>query len=235
MVCIFFVMNSQKIKKIFQHLLLFYILTSTYSIAVNRFNECDRFRLIHDCYYFPCLDAHYSCGRDSHLARFAYDLCLLTSRKYNARLTTRAQIFFNRTNMCAMTTLSNQLVHDKISATFTCTHLQAMIFTIYSNCFQNDYDLENVESNDICSIICDNLQTMIDLFLNLSDVYINLYQLLSEAGRSCGAIITESGAHTVPSLLISICLDRKNAHLERDITDIMFSSRFEQQDYDWIS
>jgi hypothetical protein len=75
---------------------------------------------------------------------------------------------------------------------------------------------------------------MIDLFLNLNNIYINLYQLLVQTGKSCGAEVNESKAHTVPSLLISICLDRRNVRLKHDITDIMLNQRFEPSDYDWI-
>jgi len=223
------------IKRIFEYLFLFSIITTIHSIPVKKHDECDKFFILNDCYYFPCLDAHYACGRDSHLARFSYDLCLLTTKKYSSKLTNNAQFYFNHTNQCAMTSLHNQLNEDKISEKFSCTHLQTMIFKIYLNCFQNNQQVNQmVKIIDFCSIICENLQAIIDIFLNLSDVHINLYELLVQTGKSCGAEINRSGMHTVPSLLIAICLDRKDARIKYDITNIMFNSRFEPKDYDWI-
>jgi hypothetical protein len=75
---------------------------------------------------------------------------------------------------------------------------------------------------------------MINLFLNLSFDHVNLPELLIKTGTACGAQISDSSAHTVPALLMSICLDRKNVHLKNDITDIMFRPRFEQNDFEWI-
>lgn len=227
-----FVFNT---KILFSFLFVFSILNIIYSKSTKKYDECDKFSLSHDCYYFPCLDAHYSCGPYSHLARFSYDLCLLTKKKYLSKLSQNAQFYFNRTNQCAMESLDNQLIEEKISEKFSCTHLQIMITNIYINCFQNK-EKENkiVKIIDFCSIICDNLQAMIDLFLNLSNEFFNLNQLLFETGTSCGANIQQSTLHTVPSLLISICLDRKNANLKQDITSIMFNKRFESSDYDWI-
>jgi hypothetical protein len=220
---------------IFQYLFLFYLINFNDSKAVRKYDECDKFYNIKDCYFFPCLDAHYSCGRDNHLARFSYDLCLLTTKKYKKQLKQNARFYFNHTNICAMTSLTEQLIEERISSTFTCTNLQQMILKIYINCFQNNQrENEMVKIIDFCSIICENLQVMIDLFLNLSSDYFNLNQLLIETGKTCGANINPTIGHTIPSLLIGICLDRKNVHLEQDITHIMFNQRFEPNDYEWI-
>ena len=181
------------------------------------------------------MDAHYSCGPDSHLARFSYDFCSLSTKKYLSKLTINAQFYFNHTNQCTMTSMHEQLIEEKISQKFSCTHLQRMIFNIYLNCFQNNQrENKMITIIDLCSIICDNLQVIMDLFLNLNHAYITTYQLLIETGKTCGAEINESIGHTIPSLLISICLDRKNVRLKHDITDIMLNHRFEPSDYEWI-
>jgi hypothetical protein len=65
-------------------------------------------------------------------------------------------------------------------------------------------------------------------------MYINLHQLLIRTGKACGAEVNENVLHTLPSLLMSICLDRKNVRLKEDITNIMFNQRFEPSDYEWI-
>jgi hypothetical protein len=223
------------IKNLFQCLFLFSIIKIIHSKSIRKYDECDLFYNLTDCYYFPCLDAHYSCGRDNHLARFSYDLCLLTTKKYSSQLTINAKFYFNHTNQCAMASLHDQLIEEKISSKFSCSHLQTLIFNIYLNCFQNNQrENKMIKIIDFCSIICENLQTIIDLFLNLNNNYINLQRLIRQTGKTCGADVNESIVHTVPSLLMAICLDRKDVHLKQDITNIMFNSRFEPSDYDWI-
>jgi hypothetical protein len=181
------------------------------------------------------LDSHYSCGRDNHLARFSYDFCLLTSKKYFSQLTINGRLYFNLTNQCAMASLHEQLTEEKISAQFTCTHLQATIFDIYIKCFQSTQPKTQLSTViDFCSIICENLQVMIDLILNLNAKYFNTYQLLLRTGRACGAQINEGMVSTLPSLLISICLDRKNAVIKGDITQVMFNQRYEPADDEWV-
>lgn len=223
------------IQRIFEYFVLFFIIQQIHSKSFRKYDECERFFDIRDCYYFPCLDTGYSCGRDSHLARFSYDLCLLTRKKYYSQLTIDGKFYFNHTNQCAMASLHDQLTEEKISAKFTCTHLQRTIFNIYIKCFQSSQrENQMVTVINFCSIICENLQVMIDLFLNLSNTYINLHQLLIRTGKACGAKINEDIIRTLPSLLMSICLDRKNARLKEDITSIMFNRRFEPSDYEWI-
>jgi hypothetical protein len=223
------------IQRIFEYFVLFSIIKQIHSKSVRKYDECEQFFDAHDCYYFPCLDAHYSCGVDSHLARFSYDLCLLTTKKYSSQLTVNGKFYFNHTNQCAMASLHDQLIEENISAKFTCTHLQTMVFNIYIKCFQSTQPENQMATIiDFCSIICENLQVMIDLFLNLNNMYINLHQLLIRTGKACGAEVNENVLHTVPSLLMSICLDRKNVRLKEDITNIMFNQRFEPSDYEWI-
>ena len=225
----------RNIKRIFRYFILFSLLKQLHSKSVRKYDECEKFYDLNDCYYFPCLEAHYSCGRDSHLVRFSYDFCLLTTKKYSSQFNKNAEFYFNHTNQCAMASLHDQLIEESISARFTCTHLQALVFDIYSNCFRSaQRENRMVTVIDFCSIICENLQTMINLFLNLSDMYIDLQRLLTRTGKDCGADINESIAHTMPSLLMSICLDRKNVRLKQEITDIMFNQRFEPSDYEWI-
>jgi len=227
-----FVMN---IKNVFKYFFLLTMIKLIHSKSIKKYDECDKFFDLNDCYYFPCLDAHYSCGRDNHLARFSYDLCLLSTKKYSSQLTLNAKIYFNHTNQCAMTSLHDQLIEEKISEKFSCTHLQLMIFNIYLDCFQNKQpENKMIRIIDLCSIICDNLQIIINLFLNLNYGLFDLRQLLVKTGRTCGADINDSIVHTIPSLLMSICLDRKNARLKQDITNVMFNTRFEPSDYDWI-
>jgi hypothetical protein len=96
------------IKNLFQCLFLFSIIKIIHSKSIRKYDECDLFYNLTDCYYFPCLDAHYSCGRDNHLARFSYDLCLLTTKKYSSQLTINAKFYFNHTNQCAMASLHDQ-------------------------------------------------------------------------------------------------------------------------------
>jgi len=224
-------------KCIFKYICLLSLINIIHSKPIKKYDECEKFFNSNDCYYFPCLDAHYSCGADNHLARFSYDLCLLSSKKYTSQLTTNGQFYFNYTNQCAMAHLHNQLIEEKISEKFSCSHLQQMIYNIYLNCFQNKQQ-ENknkmIKIIDFCSIICENLQTIIDLFLNINMKLINLHDLLIQTGKNCGANVNEYIIQTIPSLLISICLDRKNVRLNQDITYIMFSKRFEPSDYDWI-
>ena len=222
-------------KRIFQYVYLFNILTIIDSKFAKKYNECEQFLNSKDCYYFPCLDAHFPCGPNSHLSRFSYDLCLLSTKKYYEELSVDARLYFNHTNICAMALLHEQLVEEKISARFTCTHLQMMIDDIYLKCFQNNQQ-ENtmIQIIDFCSFICNNLQTMINLFLNLNNDHVNLHRLLIETGKNCGTMINESIDHSIPSLIMSICLDRKNTRLKYDITSIMFNSRFEPNEYDWI-
>ncbi|CAF0982440.1 unnamed protein product [Rotaria magnacalcarata] len=221
-------------KRIFQFLFLFYTIRTVQTKSVKKYDECDQFLISNDCYYFPCLDAHYSCGRNSYLVRFSHDLCTLPNKKFTANLTTNALLYFNQTNSCVMKVLNNQLVEEKISEKFTCGHLHVMIYNIYLNCFQNNQQ-ENtqVKTIDLCSVICENLQAMINLFLTLNESHFNLQLLLLATGKSCGANIHESILNTIPSLLTAICLDRKNARLEGDITDIMFNARFRPADFDW--
>ncbi|CAF1467635.1 unnamed protein product [Rotaria sordida] len=221
-------------KKFFQYLFLFYIIQIVHSKSVKKYDECDRFLIVNDCYYFPCLDAHYSCGRDSHLVRFTYDFCVLPTQKYAQNLTSNAVFYLNHTNICAMTSLNDQLIEEKISGIFSCAHLHALIFKIYLNCFQN-HQRENkmIKVIDFCSIICQNLQPMIDLFLNLNEAHFNVLLLLIETGKNCGALINDAVMHTIPSALMAICLDRKNLRLEQEITEIMFNPRYEADDYDW--
>ncbi|CAF2952328.1 unnamed protein product [Rotaria sp. Silwood2] len=221
-------------RQISQYLFLFCIIQIIQSKSIKKYDECDQFLNINDCYYFPCLDAHYSCGPDNHLVRFNYDLCILPTKTYSKNLTANALFYFNHTNICAMTSLNEQLVEEKISEIFTCAHLHAMIFKIYVNCFQNN-ERENqmIKIIDFCSIICENLQAMINIFLHLNEAHFNVLLLLLETGKNCGAQISDSVMHTIPSALIAICLDRKNVRLEYDITEIMFNSRFEAGDYEW--
>ncbi|CAF0896100.1 unnamed protein product [Rotaria sp. Silwood1] len=221
-------------RKIFQYLFLFYIIQIVQSKSVKKYDECDRFLTVYDCYYFPCLDAHYSCGSNGHLVRFTYDFCILPTSKYSKNLTENAIFYFNHTNICAMTSLNDQLVEERISGIFTCAHLHAMIFKIYLECFQNDQrENKMIKIIDFCSIICENLQTMIDLFLHLNEAHFNVLSLLLETGKNCGAQINDAVLHTIPSALIAICLDRKNVHLEQEITEVMFNPRFETSDYEW--
>lgn len=202
--------------------------------ASREHHECRKFLAVHDCYYFPCLDAHFTCGPHNHLVGFTHNLCQLTSKKYAPQLSSDAQLYFNHTNQCAMAALNDQLTEGSISAKFTCSHLQLMIFRIYLKCFQNEQrETEMVRVVDFCSVVCENLQTMINLFLNLNDGHVNLNELLIETGRSCGTDVRPSTTHTVPALLVAICLDRKKVRLNQDITKIMFDSRFEFNDYDW--
>lgn len=216
-------------------LILFTFLKLTYSKTLKKLDDCEKFYLAENCYYFPCLDAHYLCGKDSHLARFSNDLCSLTTQKYSSQLNQNGKLYFNHTNRCAMISLHNQITEEIISRKFSCTQLQIMIFNIYLTCLQNK-EKENKLVNiiDFCSVVCDNLQTMIDIFLNLRSEHINLSQLLSETGKSCGANINLSIGHTIPSLLMSVCLDRKNVRLKQDITNVMFNKRFEPSDYEWV-
>ena len=221
--------------RIFSSLVLFLLIQIVQSKSLKRFDECEKFYTLNDCYYFPCLDAHYSCGRDNHLARFSYELCLLTTKKYSSQLTKTGQLYFNHTHQCVMMSLHEQLIEEHISEKFTCSHLQTLIFNIYLNCLQStQQETKMVTIIDFCSVVCDNMQTMIDMFLNLDDLYINLHQLLSRSGKSCGAEVNEDLVHTVPSLLMSVCLDRKNVRLKDDITNIMFNQRFEPSEYEWI-
>lgn len=221
-------------KRTSQLLILFYILLIVQSKSAKKYDECDQFLNVYDCYYFPCLDAHYSCGPENHLVKFTYDFCTLPSKRFSTSLTKDAYRYLNHTNACAMKSLSEQLVEEKISDRFTCGHLHTLIFKIYLNCFQSiQKHTALVNVIDFCTIVCDNLQAMIDFFLILNESHINLYILLIETGRSCGAQIEESIYHTIPALLAAVCLDRKNARLERDITDIMFNTRFQPNDYDW--
>ncbi len=229
--------NTVNSKRIFQYFVLFYVIKLIHSKSVKRYDECNRFLIVNDCYYFPCLDAHYSCGRDNYLTRFSYDFCVLSTKKYVSQLTTAGQFYFNQTNICLMKSLDEQLIEEKISARFTCTHLQAFILKLSLNCFQNHHQQKNqlVTVNDFCSITCDNLQTIVNLFLNLNFEFADLYHLLRETGKSCGAKMIDSTAQTLPAVLIAICLDRKNVRLKQDITTIMLNSRFEITDYDWTA
>lgn len=226
----------KKMSRSFCFLLVFvvFLLEQFETKSIRRYDECEEFFHQNDCYFFPCLDAHYRCGRESHLVRFSYNLCELPRRKYSLNLTENARKFFNHTNRCAMVSLRDQLVDRKISGTFTCADLQQMIFRIFVKCFQNQQKkLANATVLDFCSIVCENLQTFVNLFLNLNDSFININDLLFQTGQNCGAQLVESPERTVPSLLISICLDRKNVQLKNDITKVMTDPRFEFKDYEW--
>jgi len=220
----------------FVRLFIFSLFSLSQCRSVSKLDECHRFYSTQTCYYFPCLDSYYSCGVNSYLARFSYDLCILTTKKYSQQLTKNAQLYFNHTNECVITSLHDQLTENTISAKFSCTRLETRIFEIYSNCLKN-IQRENklVTIIDFCSIICDNLQALIDIFFNLNHVHLNLHRLLVGTGKSCGAEIDESVTHTLPSLLMSICIDRKNVRLRDDIKNIMFNQRYEPSDYEWIS
>ena len=222
------------IKRISVCLAIFCLIKPILSRSIRKYDECEEFYNTSDCYYFPCLEPHYTCGPYSHLVRFSYDFCLLTRKKYASRLSSDANFYFNHTNQCAMASIHEQLIEERISAAFTCGNLQAMIFRIYIDCFQNTQrENQLVQVIDFCSIICQDLQAIIDLFLNIGDTHVNLHQLLVQTGKACGADINESVAHTVPSLLVSICLDRKNVRLKQDITQILFNERYEPHDYEW--
>ena len=222
--------------RILRTFVFFWLLSRLHAKPVRKFPECRQFLVRNDCYYFPCLDAHYQCGRDSHLTRFSYDLCLVSTKKYVPQLTESAQSYFNQTNICLTKSLQDQLVETSISGRFTCTQLEALIVQNSLRCFRNRYRENSLSTMiDFCSIMCGNLQTMINLFLNLNSDSLDLHRLLIETGKSCGAKINESVPPTVPSLLLSVCLDRTNARLPQDITSVMLSQRFEFTDYDWIS
>lgn len=210
-------------------------LKTTYSKSIQRFEECESFFNSNDCYYFPCLETHFPCGSYAHLVRFSYDFCLLTTKKYVSRLSKDAGFYFNHTNQCAMRKIHEDLIEPTITGRFTCAHLQIMIFNIYLDCFQSaQRKTQLVHIIDFCSVICDDIQAIIDIFLNLKSDHIHLHRLLIETGSACGAIIDESITHTIPSILVSICLDRKNVRLEGDITQIMLNQRYEANDYEWI-
>ena len=222
-------------QRIFQYFVLLSIITQIHSKFIRKYDECESFFDNRHCYYFPCLDAHYFCGRDSHLVRFSYDLCLLTTKKYVSQLTPNGINYFNLTNQCAMASLHEQLTEEKISAKFTCTDLQKKIFDIYARCFQSTQPTTQLSTViDFCSIICENLQVMIDLFFHLNVKYFNLFELLIQTGKACGAEISEDTIGNLPSLLISICLDRKHAVIRRDITQIMFNQRYEPTEDEWV-
>lgn len=211
------------------------LLTPILSRTIQRFDECEIFFNSNDCYYFPCLEAHFPCGPNAHLARFSYNFCSLITKTYVSRLSTNAKFYFNHTNQCAMMKIHEDLIEGTISGRFTCGHLQRMIFNIYLDCFQSTQrENQLVHVVDFCSFICEDLQTIMDLFLNIGSDHINLHQLLIRTGNACGADIDESVAHTVPSLLMSICLDRKDVQLKQDISQIMFNQRYEPNDYEWI-
>ncbi|CAF0732207.1 unnamed protein product [Adineta steineri] len=225
-----------KYKRIFQYFILFYLIYIFHTKSIRRSDVCNRFLVINDCDYFPCLDAQYPCGRDSHLTRFSYDLCLLSTKKYVSQLTKNAQIYFNHTNTCVMKSINDQLIEQRISGKFTCTDLHELIFQNYLSCFQNKQrDQQLVTMIDFCSIMCENLQTMINLFLNLNNEFFNFYHLLMDTGKNCGANIHEGIIPTIPSILMAICLDRKNVRLKQDITSVMFNPRYEPTDYDWTT
>ena len=222
------------IKRVVLCVYLLHCLAVCHCRSLQEHQECEKFFVANDCYYFPCLDSHYTCGPDNHLVGFTHNFCQLTSKKYAPQLNNDAQLYFNHTSKCAMTALHDQLVEGSISARFTCAHLQLMIVRIYAKCLHNEQpERKMVSVVDFCSIVCDNLETMINLFLNLNDGHVNLQELLLETGRNCGAEILPSTTRTVPALLVAICLDRKTVRLKNDITKIMFGSRFEFNDYDW--
>ena len=177
------------------------------------------------------MDTHYFCGRESYLTRFTYDLCLLSTKKYVAQLNVDGQKYFNYTNKCVMKLADEKLTERTISARFTCTDLQKLMFETHLQCLQSYPNI----SLDLCTIICDNLQVIINVFLNLNHKSHELYRLLIQTGQKCGATIQESSIMTIPSVLMSICLDRKNARLKEDITNVMLNRRYEFNDYEWIS
>ncbi|CAF1231565.1 unnamed protein product [Adineta ricciae] len=177
------------------------------------------------------MDTHYFCGRDSYLTRFTYDFCLLSTKTYVAQLNLNGQLYFNYTNKCVMKLVDERLTEPTISARFTCTDLQKLMFENHLQCLQN-YPNKPI---DFCTIICDNLQVIINLFLHLNQQTPDIYRLLIQTGRNCGATIRESPMMTIPSILMSICLDRKNARLKDDITNVMLNRRYEFNDYEWIS
>ncbi|UJR28882.1 hypothetical protein I4U23_010102 [Adineta vaga] len=218
-------------KSIFPLLILFYFISLSHTKSVQKINRCKRYLSTDNCLYYPCLDTHYFCGRENHLTRFTYEFCLLSTRKYISKLNLNAQVYFKQTNRCLMKSLDEQLVERTISARFTCTDLQRVISNNHMQCFQNS----STVSIDFCSIICENLQIILNLFLNLNYESPSLYHLLIETGKNCGANIPETISPSIASILISICLDRKNAKLNNDITNIMFNRRYEFNDYEWIS
>ena len=218
--------------------LIVLLLVSTsriHSKFLAKHDECTSFLHTRDCYLFPCLDGYYLCGRDSHLVRFSYEFCQLSTQTYSTQLSTDAQLYFNHTVECTMLSLDDRLTERKITGAFTCANLQALIFNVYLDCLQTKQRANRITAEiDFCSIICDNLETMINLFLNLNTNFINLKELLIETGKSCGMLVTSSKTYTVPSLLIAICLDRKDARITKDITKVMRSSRFEFKEYEWL-
>ena len=134
-----------------------------------------------------------------------------------------------------MMKIHEDLTEGTIVGRFTCGDLQTMIFKIYLDCFQSSQrGNQLVHVVDFCSFICEDLQAIIDLFLNIGTDRVNLHQLLIQTGKACGADIDESVVHTVPSLLMSICLDRTNVRLKQDISQIMLNQRYEPSDYEWI-
>ena len=218
--------------------LIVLLLASTsevHSKFLAKHDECNSFLQTRDCYLFPCLDGYYLCGRDSHLVRFSYEFCQLSTKTYPSQLSTDAQLFFNHTVECTMLSLDDRLTERKISGAFTCADLQALIFNVYVDCFQTKRQTNRIVATiDFCSIICDDLEAMINLFLNLDTSFINLKELLIEIGKGCGMLMAPSQKYTIPSLLIAICLDRKDARIKKDITKVMRSSRFEFKEYEWL-
>lgn len=182
----------------------------------------------------PCLDSHYSCGPNSHLVKFGYNFCHLSRNKYADKLDHDGQTYLEHSSTCLMRRIHDQLWEPIITAKFSCTNLLSMFQTSFVDCLKNPKGIVNQnEKSSICSVICPNLEPMINFFLNINYGSINLHEILREVGEACGANIEISNTHTVPSILISICLDRNDTTLSEDITNVMRNSRFHFKDYDW--
>ena len=85
-----------------------------------------------------------------------------------------------------------------------------------------------------CSILCDNLDVIVDTFTNLNPTYTDLISLLKEVIRSCGGQIDGSVKYKIPSLLISVCQQRTDFQLTPERIGLLTKKRYRLKFGDWF-
>ncbi|CAF1271142.1 unnamed protein product [Adineta steineri] len=174
------------------------------TLSKKSIHICEQYLNITDCYYFSCIDSIYQCGRENLLVQVSYAFCEAKLERSFDFLTRSGQLWAKATEICLMQEL-NYFLNTDLS--LTCSEIDRYMLNKYSVCLTQSHSLFS-----ICSIMCNNLEILIDIFDNWTLKNLNLKRLLLETSRLCQEqsqmeYVIDIGQSNIRTILWSLCLD----------------------------
>ena len=176
--------------------------------------ECEAFLQRADCYFYSCLDSKYRCGPSNFLVTFGYDFCDASTNIFAAELDAAATKTFFDVQNCSMRTVSNKLLESTISSRFRCADLDERLVDVHFDCLLPHF----------ASILCENLEPIVSIFLQIDPKKVNLIEFLRRLLSS-----STRRRFTVPQLFVSFCREQKRLTIDQETLGAMLSKRYQRK------